>query len=208
MTDMTDKLVLAPEFPELEFQDGPHIYLLDGEQIPSVSKVMEPLDKAKYERVDEVTLARAANRGTIVHNSIENYIKFGFVDIPGDYRGYMNAFSDWWNTIKPVVVGSEIRMYHKLMRYAGTCDLLCYIDEDLTLIDFKTTYSIDHKTCGVQLEAYAQALASHGIIINRKMILQLKNNGQHPVYEFPAKDAKRWRVFGACKTLYDYSREA
>lgn len=205
---MADKILSAPEFPELVFDETPHIYLLDGIQIPSVSNVMEPLNKAKYDGISEKVLERAADKGTAVHNCIENFLKFDIVDIPSEHRGYMDAFLDWWNLMNPSVVGSEIRVYHRILRYAGTCDLLCYIGDELNLIDFKSTYSVSEMTCGVQLEAYAQALASHGIKVDRKRILHLKRDGNHKVFDFHANDASRWRVFGACKTVYDYVHAA
>lgn len=205
---MTDRIESVPRFPELEFDEAPHIYRLNGIQIPSVSNIMEPLNKAKYDGISENTLSRAADKGTAVHNSIENWLKFGFVDIPSEFKGYLNGFFDWWNEVKPEMVGSELRLYHKIMQYAGTADLLCYINGELTLIDYKSTYSVNEMTCGVQLEAYAQALASHGIRVGRKSILHLMKTGNHKVYDFKANDAARWRVFGACKTVYDYAHAA
>ena len=201
---MTDKITEVPQFPELVFDEIPHVYKLNGIVIPSVSNIMEPLNRAKYDGISESTLNRAADKGTAVHNSIENFIKFDFVDIPPEHAGYFDAFMDWWNATKPVVVGSEVRMYHKLMGYAGTCDLLCYIGDELHLYDYKSTYAVSEMTCGVQLEAYSQALASHGIKVRKKHILHLKKDGKFKDIEFPVNDASRWRVFGACKTVYDY----
>lgn len=59
-------------------------------------------------------------------------------------------------------------------------------------------------TCGVQLEAYAQALASHGIKVEQKKILHLKKDGRYDDRSYPANDAQRWRVFGSLKCVYDY----
>lgn len=205
---MTGKEVCIPEFPELVFEEMPHIYLLNGEKIPSVSNIMEPLSGAHYSGVSEKTLDHAAERGTNVHNAIEIYLKFGIVDIPEESRGYLDAFLKWHKDAKPELVGSEIRMYHKLLRYAGTCDLLCCIGEKLVLVDFKTTYTVSEMTCGVQLEAYSQALSSHGVKVDEKRILQLKKDGKYKEYSFPVNDAQRWRVFGACKTVYDYTKAA
>ena len=83
---MTDKTIRLPEFPELVFDEEPHIYLLDGVQIPSVSNIMEPLNRAKYDGISERTLDRAAEKGTIVHNAIENFLKFDIVDIPSEHQ--------------------------------------------------------------------------------------------------------------------------
>ena len=195
--------VEVPELPELTFDEASHIYRLNGDVIPSVSKLMEPLKDQCYGGISKRTLENAANKGSSVHNSIENWIKFGIDDIPSEHRGYFNGFMEWWKQYKPRVFGSEVRIYHKLMRYGGTIDLLCEIGGLLELIDFKTTYSLLEMTCGVQLEAYSQALISHGITPQRKHILHLKKDGKWSFREFPAKDPARCRVVGALKCLYD-----
>lgn len=200
-----DTMVNIPEMPELRFDEKSHIYRLDGVEIPSVSRVMEPLKASSYAGISEKTLARAADKGSSVHNSIENWLKFGIDDIPEEHRPYFDGFLEWWNEYQPEVVASEVKTYHKLMRYGGTIDLLAYIGGKLTLIDFKTTYRLLEKSCGVQLEAYAQALASHGIMVEAKHILHLKKDGKWAYPEFPTKDPVRWRVFSALKCVYDYT---
>lgn len=67
----------VPQFPELEFEEKRHIYTLHGMELPSVTKIMQPLSSYIYSRVDAKTLNAAADKGTIVHNACENYIKFG-----------------------------------------------------------------------------------------------------------------------------------
>ncbi len=199
-----EKRLSIPETPELVFSEEGHKYLLDGVEIPSVTQVMEPLSQHEYTRVDEQTLMRAADRGTMVHNAIENYIKFGIDDCPEEHRGYMDAFLEWWGLTGPEAVGSELRTYHKLYRYAGTIDLVAMIDGKLTLIDYKTTYKLMDKNVRVQLEAYAQALRSHGIIIERKMVLHLHKDGKWSAPEYLPMDAEALRVFNSCKCLCDY----
>jgi len=199
-----DTTVKVPELPELTFEDVGHIYRLDGEIIPSVTTIMAPLSDSHYAGIAKDTLARAAEKGTAVHNAIENFTKFGIKDLPGEYAGYFDAFIQWWEMNKPVMVASEIRLYHKLMRYGGTLDHLSFIDGELTLVDYKTTANISDMTCGVQLEAYSQALACLGIHVQRKKILHLRKNGKFDVREYPVKDIVRWKVFGSLKNVYDY----
>lgn len=189
-----DMTVEVPELPELTFDEASHIYRLNGDIIPSVSELMEPLKDQCYGGISKRTLENAAIKGSAVHNSIENWIKFGIDDIPSEHRGYFNGFVEWWKQYKPRVFGSEVRIYHKLMRYGGTIDLLCEIGGLLELIDFKTTYTLLEMACGVQLEAYSQALISHGITPQRKHILHLKKDGKWSFREFPAKDPARCRV--------------
>lgn len=201
-----NRLTAMPEMPELTFEEQTHTYRLDGVIIPSVSAVMEPLSRSTYRRVDDKTLDKAANKGSSVHSSIEFFINYGVEDVNPAHKGYFDAFLDWWNLRKPEVVGCENYVYHKIYRYGGTVDLLAYIDGKLTLVDFKTTSALLEKTCGVQLEAYAQALKNHGIEVEQKMILHLKKTGKYAEKFFEVNDKKRWLVFGSLKVIYDYDK--
>lgn len=193
--------------PGLEFSEEGHVYTLDGEVLPSVTQVMEPLSRHEYARVDAWTLDRAASRGTAVHGAIETYIKYGIYDVDPDHRGYMDGFIGWWHTQCPEPVGSEVRVYHELYRYAGTVDLLCMLDGKLMMVDFKTTSKLSEKNVRVQLEAYAQALRSHGVSIERKAALHLMKDGKWKLVEFEAMDAHALRVFTSLKCIHDYIQE-
>lgn len=107
-----DMTVEVPELQELTFDEASHIYRLNGDIIPSVSKLMEPLKDQCYGGISKRTLENAAIKGSAVHNSIENWIKFGIDDIPSEHRGYFNGFMEWWKQYKPRVFGSEVRIYH------------------------------------------------------------------------------------------------
>jgi len=204
MTNLSKDVVEIPKIPELQFEEVTHTYRLNGIVIPSVSTIIEPLNSVKYAGISNSTLEKAADKGSAVHDCIENWIKFGIEDIPTEHRGYFDGFKEWWELNKPVVVGSEVRLYHRLLKYGGTMDLLAYIGNELTLIDYKSTYVVSDMTCGVQLEGYSQALASHGIHVKKKMILHLKKDGRFDVIEYPINDAVRWRVFASLKCVYDY----
>lgn len=198
------KVIEIPTFDEIEFDEASHTYKLNGVKIPCVSDIMEPLKNAHYSGISEVTLKKAAERGTILHNAIENWIKFGIEDVPQEYEGYFKCFLDFMKEKNPKILGSEVRMYHKLLKYSGTADLIADINGEITLIDYKSASVISDMNCSVQLEAYAQALASHGIRIARKGILPLRKDGKSQIVEYPAKDARSWNVFAALKTVYDY----
>ena len=201
---MNEKIIV-PKMEGLEFDELSHIYLLNGVALPSVTKIIE-VGNDTYKDVDKNVLDRAANRGTAVHNSIENWIKFGVDDLEPDMHGYLDAFMDWWDMWKPKIIGSEVRLYHKLMRYAGTCDLLAEIEDEINLIDFKTSYKVYEKNCRLQLEAYSQAMASHGLVVKRKRILHLKKDGKWEDIQFDQRDAEAWRVFSWKKGVYDWEQ--
>lgn len=114
-----DMTVEVPELPELTFDEASHIYRLNGDIIPSVSELMEPLKDQCYGGISKRTLENAAIKGSAVHNSIENWIKFGIDDIPSEHRGYFNGFVEWWKQYKPRVFGSEVRIYLNFGEVAG-----------------------------------------------------------------------------------------
>ena len=192
-------------FDELDFNEENHVYRLNGVIIPSVSKIIEPISMATYGSVDPVVLQNAANRGTAVHKAIEWYNDIGVMDIQSDLMGYGDAYVQWFKKHNPEIRHSEFRVYHKLMRYAGTVDCLAMVGGELWLIDYKTSYKVVDKNYRLQLEAYSQALQSQGIFVQAKMVLHLTKDGRYEEIFYPTKDAEAWRVFGACKTIYDYN---
>lgn len=197
-------MIVIPEMDGLTFDSKAHVYSINGIPIPSVTQLMKPLSDSEYGGIDPKHLEIAAARGTAVHEAIENYIKFGIMDIPPEFHGYVDGFQEWWASQKPTVVASELRFYHKYMWYGGTADLLAEINGKLSLIDFKTTSKVIHSSCAVQLEAYARALESHGIEVQEKYILHLKNDGRWAFLPFRTNDTVSWSVFSALKAVYNY----
>lgn len=190
----------------LSFDEAKHTYRVSGIEVPSVTQVMQPLSDETYRDVEPRVLARAAGKGTAVHNAIENYLAFGIEDIEPDYAGYFTAFLKWFSEYKPVVLASEYRLYHKFMGYAGTADLICAIGGRLYLIDYKTTQRIEEMLVKVQLKAYAQALDSIGVRCDRTASLHLKRDG---TFDFQTHDggAESWQVFSSLLTVLKYKQK-
>ena len=196
----------VPSFQELTFFEHDHIYRLNGVEIPSVSALMEPLSQKHYGSIDPDILAAAARRGTIVHNATENFVQFGIEDIEPAYAGYLEAFKKWWTLRKPEVLGTECRVYHKILRYAGTEDLVCRIDGHVTLVDYKTSLAVNEMLCGVQLEGYDRAFESHGFTVEARKILHLKRNGSFEEIEFP-RSKELYSVLSALLTIRNYENK-
>lgn len=200
-------MIEIPEFTELSFEEERHIYKLDGVEIPSVSTIMKPLSASLYDGVDDEVMRRAQERGTAVHNAIENYLKFGIVDIAEEYQGYMDAFLSWYgeNDVKPLA--TESRVYHKTLRYAGTADMPAIVNGQVICVDFKTSSSVNKMLTGIQLEGYAKAYESHGVNFDGKAILHLKNNGKYSWVHYDKNDIESWDVFGALLKIYSHTRK-
>lgn len=202
---MTGKIAI-PQFPELTFNEFNHTYWLNELIIPSVTTLMKPLSDDFYRAVDPEVLEKAAKRGTAIHNAVENFARFGIEDIPPAYAGYFQAFRTWCELRQPEVLATECRVYHKILRYAGTADLICVIDGRVTLVDYKSSAQVNSKLCAVQLEGYDRAFESHGVKIDDRMILHLSKDGKHSEVPFQ-RNAKCWSVLSALMTVRNYMNE-
>lgn len=198
--------IQIPQFPELTFEEQKHIYRLNGMMLPSVTTLMKPLSEDFYDGISPEVLDRAAKRGTAIHNAVENFAQFGIEDITPEYAGYFRAFLSWWKARKPEPLAKEHRVYHKVLLYAGTVDLICEIKGRLTLVDYKSSASVNSKLCGVQLEGYDRALESHGIKVDDRIILHLTKNGVFEEVPFQ-RSQKCWSVLSALLTVRNYMNE-
>ncbi len=86
-----------------------------------------------------------------------------------EYQAIM-SFVDWFKAVKPVVLGRELTVWNQEHQYAGTVDLLCTIDGELTIVDFKTSKAVwpSHR---MQVSAYKHAQPKWATA--KLMILQL-----------------------------------
>lgn len=167
------------EFEELTFEERSHTYHLEGVQIPSVTTIMKPLSQEYYRGINQEVLEKAAQKGTAVHNAIENFLNYGIEDIDEAHAGYFEAFKKWKAEWDVKLIKTERKVYHKTFRYAGTVDLICEEKGVITMVDFKTTVNLSPMLLGVQLEAYRRALESHGEKISNVVGLQLKKDGSY-----------------------------
>lgn len=69
-----------------------------------------------------------------------------------EYEGIMSLV-EWLGTINIEVLASEVTAFNDLHHYAGTVDLICRIDDQVWIIDFKTSPNIwpSHE---IQLSSY------------------------------------------------------
>lgn len=198
-----------PNLKELTFDERKHTYHLNGMLLPSVTTLMKPLSETVYGSIDKDILDRAARRGTAVHSAIETYSNFGIIDIDAENKPYFDGYMKFVKEHSVKAHGSEIRLYHKELLYAGTADMIADVDGLITLIDFKTSHSVSDMLCGVQLEAYSRAIKSHSLDfqIKQKAIVHLKNDGTYELRLFKVNDTKCWKVFTALVTVDNYKKK-
>ncbi len=103
--------------------------------------------------------SQAGDHGTKVHDAIERLIKGDVLEV----RKYalvewlkIYTFTQWWAEHQPEVVAQELPLFSKKYGYAGRTDLVCYIDNRLYIVDFKTSSTI-YPHYFLQFAAYAKA---------------------------------------------------
>ncbi len=191
----------------LEFREDGHVYTMNGFALPSVTEIMKPLEEEYYGGINAAVLNAAADRGTEVHEAMENYALYGIEEISEDRAGYFEGLKGWFDEAKPEPMACEYAMCHRFLGYAGKADMVCLLDGKVTLVDYKTTSKIVRGLTRVQLEAYAQALKSQGIAIERKMIVQVTKEGKVTVDEYEANDKEAWQVFSALLNVRNFAKK-
>ena len=106
---------------------------------------------------------------------------YGIEEHDEDTEPYVNAFLAFQHSYRPEWIASEYRTYHKALRYAGTIDLIGYVEPDdgsgVDIVDLKCTAQFHGVMLATQIGAYAEALKSHGIPVRGRYGLQLLKTG-------------------------------
>lgn len=133
------------------FDEQTHTYTNEeGKELISVTTLLKRAGiSPKYEFVNEEVLKAAADRGTLIHKEIEDYIKKGEI-------GFTKELSEFIRYIKEnnlTVLASEKQVYND--RVAGTIDLIVKTEKDnIIYVDLKTTSTIHKDAVGWQLSIY------------------------------------------------------
>ena len=89
-------------------------------------------------------------------------------------------FVDWWEIYNPKLIETEVHLFSDNIKVAGTCDLICEIDGEIWIIDFKTSNSIQ-TTHELQTAIYTECYKEcFGKMADRQGILWLKSSKRKP----------------------------
>jgi hypothetical protein len=199
-------------------------YLLNGEELDSVSSIVSTLDKGDglnywYEdhgarggvfaermgelegvfiedivkRVRSLGLGaqaardEAAVRGTAIHAAFHMFAKTGVYphlsDFPEEWRGWVQGVAQVLLTLEPDPIEAEFIVCHPELKYAGRPDLLCWIGEERTLIDYKTGNGRVYDSAHYQARGYAAAIPDS---IDRILIVGISEDGTFELVECEA----------------------
>lgn len=134
----------------LTFIEDTHEYFLDDKKLISVTQLMQKHGLApNYGDVPSEVLRAKAERGSLVHKEIEEYIKEGNI-------GFTNELIEFINADKGEVLKSEFKVNNDIV--AGTVDLLLYKNNEYIIADLKTTSELHIDAVSWQLTIYAYLL--------------------------------------------------
>jgi len=180
-------------------------YLIDGALYPRVSSILAVINKpflatwrGKVGNTEADRIAReATDLGTRVHAVCAAALGGPPCDDDDPaLRPYATAVQAWAARDVATVLACERVVISRRHRYAGTCDLLCRLqDGALALVDFKTSKQLD-PVYGVQLAAYRRALWEEGLTPQRRLVLWLPKAqpGAWELATYPAhaRDDRVW----------------
>jgi hypothetical protein len=183
--------------------DGKRFYehITTGEKYPSITSVLsirqkEGLIKWRQRVGEEVAnhvMITSANRGTAVHNMVEDHLNN--IDI-NNVEKYKKQFLPrmMFQVLKPILNNinnislQEAQMFSEKYTVAGRCDCIAEYDGELSVIDFKTSKGEKEEdwieNYFIQGAAYAEMYEEHfGTPINQIVILVVTEEGTTQIFK-------------------------
>lgn len=138
----------------LEYIDETHTYIYDGVILPSITQMLKIKFENKYNSVDEKVLKKAAEKGTAVHQAIEDYEKRSIDDAScvelRNYKFLKKQFDfKCLDNEVPIVL-----FYNDKPIAAGRVDLIIEDKGKVGIADIKRTSVFDKEYVAYQTNLY------------------------------------------------------
>lgn len=189
-----------------------------GEVVPNVSSILAigdsnslikwsnyiGLNGINYQHV----MNSAANIGTLTHLMIENYFADSDEEVVNELNEKMllceedelqsakNAYEGFLLWVEEQdgleLIESEVAYVSDKYNYGGTLDWYGYLNNELILIDFKTSNNFSSKMF-MQLAAYKNLLEENGNEVDKVIVLKLEKN--FPGYSVKEKASEEMAVY-------------
>jgi hypothetical protein len=186
----------------LTFDPVQHHYHFDGKRVPSVTQILDAY--SDFSMINPEVLERKRLIGTAVHAAIEMDLKdeLDYGSIDPVWEGYFNGWLKFKAQSGFVFEATEQRVFHKILRYAGTLDLLGGLPKaGDSLIDTKTCALLP-RTAGPQTAAYREAIRQPK---RKRFALQLAEDGSYKLE--PLAALNDFAIFQSALTLYRWRNE-
>ena len=135
---------------KIRFLSKTHQYFLDDKELKGVTGILSRrIFQDKYANIDEEVLAKAANRGSYIHQMCEMVDELGVTPDCLEAQNYINLKEKYnLQTIarEYLITDGE--------HYASAIDAVYEVDGGVVLNDLKTTYKLDKEYISWQLSIY------------------------------------------------------
>lgn len=172
----------------LEYIDETHTYIYDGVILPSITQMLKIKFGNKYNSVDEKVLKKAAEKGTAVHQAIEDYEKRSIDDAScvelRNYKFLKKQFDfKCLDNEVPIVL-----FYNDKPIAAGRVDLIIEDKGKVGIADIKRTSVFDKEYVAYQTNLYRIGYQqSYGIEISFLRGIHLRDKVRKYI-ELPIKE--------------------
>lgn len=105
----------------------------------------------------------ATNRGSIIHDLFENYLKGN--EITFKHPTIKDHFFQAKSLLDKIelVYANEIPLYSKILKVAGRCDCVAILNGEVQIIDFKTSKNFKESD---QIESYKMQCSAYAYMLN------------------------------------------
>ena len=191
------------------YEDGNRTY-------PSVTYVLSYYPKGrnfedwlkKVGYASDFIAKKAADEGTLVHNLAERYLRGDKIDLMDEDQNpkydlkiwkMFLRFVDFWETSKAELIETEVFLYSDALNIAGTCDLVCKINDEICVIDIKTSNHLQI-TYELQSAIYARCFEEcYDQKVDKVGFLWLKSPKRS--YKEGVLQGKGWEVFESKRSM-------
>lgn len=192
---------------EFLFDQEKHIYRLNGEVIPSVTSLLSEFALYDLSKVPQDRLKYKQGLGIAVHYACDllDDCRLDESSLHEDLVPYVNAYKKFREVTGFEPRHSELRMYSKKWKFAGTLDKQGPFEwqgkEQESIIDLKCVWSM-YPSTGPQTEGYKILFNENfkDIKVKARFGLQLKESGNYEI--FPFTDATDNSTFLSCLQLH------
>ena len=137
----------------LEFIPSTHEYLFEGQLLPSITQILGTRFGNKYNGVSKEVLERAAQKGTAVHESIQNFEEQDIETDLVELRNYKFLKKHYKWKVRRCEVPVVLFKNDKAIA-AGMLDLDVIIDDLFGILDVKRTAVFDKDYVALQTNLY------------------------------------------------------
>ena len=175
----------------------PSITTVLGKQ-PGKQKGLQEWRKRVGAQQASIISGKAARRGTAFHHCVEDYLQNQQINGEHKEKNFLayHMFQEakkYLNDNIDQVILQEQAMYSDIFKVAGRCDFIGVWNNELAVVDFKTSTTMKKREWledyFIQCSAYASMYEEHtGEAVDQIIILMVAEDGQVEIFKEDTKD--------------------